>query len=102
MAGATGSGRPSALLERVDEGGVNRVLRAWDRLDLPDRLPESGRLGEDLVVRARVSLGAVVLFDLCVCSEGYILHCIYDFCCGLVAKSVERGDDFSRVYYENS
>src|SRR5438105_11495729 len=97
MADATGSGLPSALLERVDEGGVNRVLRAWDRLDLPDRLPESGRLGEDLVDRARVALGAVVLLALRDTPERYVFHRRLDVSSRLAEVTVDVGECFVRV-----
>src|SRR2546423_11224930 len=53
-----------ALAERVNEGRVNRPLRARELLDLADRVPEVGREGEDLVDRAGLAGRAVVLAAL--------------------------------------
>src|SRR6476646_4259392 len=63
-AGVTGAAVPSGLLERLDEGGVNGVLRARNGLDLPDPLPELRGLREDLVDRSRPLLRPVVLLAL--------------------------------------
>src|SRR5712691_7377353 len=97
MADAAGSGASSGLLERVDEGGINRVLRAWDGLDLPDRLPEIGRLGEDLVDRARVALRAVVLPALRDTPERYVLHRRLDVSGRLAEVAVDVRECFARI-----
>src|SRR5437764_2695595 len=98
----TGAGAPAGSLERVDEGGINRVLRAWDGLDLPDRLPEIGRLLEDLVDRARVRPRAVVLLALRERPERDVLHRGLDLGRGLAEVVVDVGERLARVLLDQA